>query len=379
MGLESQSALRRFKKTRGPRESPLLAIKKAQAIEYYQQRCAHIGRDGHLIDEPSLARELGYRVPNLRPNRKVYLMFCFYAFRIVNATLYLVSLVLLLGLMPLFNQASAQAQIVPSRGIETKRVSKNTIGQVPNTFDEELETDTQLKLRRDKNWNINMILYGWPRDVDGQLTVDGVQRDIDLDYDELLDVLDSQLSGKIEFEFSRWGLYLDASYVKLSAERTEGAVQIAAEEKFTILELGGYYTIYRRINDSNRPRNLKLDLLLGSRWSRLETKVRLNGLVTHQDSDEDWFDSIVGLRLRLQVSPKWKVQVSGDVGGFGLSNSSRLAANGAFLFSYEIAKGFSTYLGYRYMYVDYSSGNGADSFEYDAGARGPVIGIGFKF
>ena len=40
---------------------------------------------------------------------------------------------------------------------------------------------------------------------------------------------------------------------------------------------------------------------------------------------------------------------------------------------------FSLILGYRWLDIDYSTGEGDELFTYDVLTQGPVVGVGFRF
>ena len=45
----------------------------------------------------------------------------------------------------------------------------------------------------------------------------------------------------------------------------------------------------------------------------------------------------------------------------------------------DFADSFSLDLGYRWLDIDYSTGEGNELFTYDVLTQGPVVGVGFRF
>ena len=48
-------------------------------------------------------------------------------------------------------------------------------------------------------------------------------------------------------------------------------------------------------------------------------------------------------------------------------------------FGWQFAQWGSLQLGYRWLYMDYETGSGADRFKYDMLIQGPQIGLTFNF
>ena len=76
---------------------------------------------------------------------------------------------------------------------------------------------------------------------------------------------------------------------------------------------------------------------------------------------------------------KWKFQVAGDIGGFGLESDFTAKADVGVL--YTINKRFNLDLRYKATWVDYENGTpGTPSyFKYDTVTHCPLIGLNFKF
>jgi len=66
------------------------------------------------------------------------------------------------------------------------------------------------------------------------------------------------------------------------------------------------------------------------------------------------------------------LNLSGDIGGFGVG--SDFAWQGLVTFRWQLTERTGALAAYRYMDVDYESGNGSNRFEYDMAFSGPALG-----
>lgn len=85
----------------------------------------------------------------------------------------------------------------------------------------------------------------------------------------------------------------------------------------------------------------------------------------------------MGARLGARLGDHWRVQVRGDIGGFGVDNSD-FSWQAVTLAGYEWrVNGWNITLfgGYRALGQDYSDG----AFTWDTVVHGPVLGAQFTF
>lgn len=100
---------------------------------------------------------------------------------------------------------------------------------------------------------------------------------------------------------------------------------------------------------------------------------------TSAESDESWWDPYVGARFRWQFAKRWGMTVYGDVGGFGIGDTSDFTWQLQTLLRFHITRGFLVALGYRALGTDRVSGSGATRNGVDATYHGPLFGLGFTF
>ena len=88
-------------------------------------------------------------------------------------------------------------------------------------------------------------------------------------------------------------------------------------------------------------------------------------------------DPIVGLTLRTPAERRVLLRVYTEIGGFGVGSSFTWQVFPTV--GIRLADWASLELGYRWLDIDYSTGEGRERFAYDVLTQGPVGGVAFRF
>ena len=88
---------------------------------------------------------------------------------------------------------------------------------------------------------------------------------------------------------------------------------------------------------------------------------------------DDWFDPVVGLRGRFNLSKAFYLTAESDVGGFGIG--SDIAVQEYAALGCQITRNIFSEIGYRYLYDDFRDTN----FLYQLSLHGAQITVGLKF
>jgi autotransporter family porin len=91
---------------------------------------------------------------------------------------------------------------------------------------------------------------------------------------------------------------------------------------------------------------------------------------------DDWFDPVIGVRGRLNLSKAFYLTAETDVGGFGIG--SDIAWQGYAALGCQITRNIYSEVGYRALYDDFRD-EGADGFLYQLWLHGVQITAGLKF
>ena len=119
------------------------------------------------------------------------------------------------------------------------------------------------------------------------------------------------------------------------------------------------------------------DVTFGARINTLQGALTFKSTGTEVSQDKTWVDPIAGLTLRTAAGTPVQLRVYTEVGGFGLGSDFTWQIFPTV--SIKMGQSASLELGYRWLDLDYSSGEGNNQFGYDVLTQGPVLGFGFRF
>jgi hypothetical protein len=221
------------------------------------------------------------------------------------------------------------------------------------------------------SWKVTIAPYFIGAGMNGTTAVAGQEVKVDMSFSDNLDHLKFGAMGLVVARKGNWGFGGDAIWMSLGANGTApgpGAVTGSADVK------QGAFAFYglRRLAPV-------ADLFFGARVNTLQAGLSFNGPGARSgDGSKTWVDPIVGVQLRTPENGKrWHAQVYSEIGGFGAGST----------FTWQIfptvgvnlAKWASLEFGYRWLDIDYKSGENLTFFKYDVLTQGPVLGFAFKF
>jgi hypothetical protein len=261
-------------------------------------------------------------------------------------------------------------------------------------------------------WTFRLTPYVWATSLSGSTTVKGYTTDINASFFDILRHTQFpkglfQLAAFGEARYGRFAVLTDVAYMKLgigasqSRSRDIGRLAtlgIGASAGLTvqmiIAEVAAAYEVARWGATMSPGSGTALDLYAGGRlwWQHGDAHLTVSGMLTglgplgltltkegtlSASGTKSWVDPVVGARLRHQFAPGLNLVVSGDVGGFGAGSKFSWQAIGAL--DYDFLKTnyaiWSGMIGYKALYVDYSTGSGLTHYEYDMTMFGPIFGV----
>jgi hypothetical protein len=233
--------------------------------------------------------------------------------------------------------------------------------------DEALAMETE-----NDRWEFTLTPYAWISGTKSTATTADSETTSEIDFSEILDVLDFATMFRLELRKDRWGFFTDLLYLKVS-DSTEFRLQSGdlflpkvdadATLWFTMLEVAAAY----RFGDEQR----NVDLFAGARYVHFGLDVKFGPI--GRETDKDWIDPMLGARFHTRLSDRWGLSIRGDVGGFGVSSDFAWSAE-AFL-DYGLNKRWDLSLGYRHLDIDYDRGE----VGLDIQIFGPMFEFSRKF
>jgi hypothetical protein len=213
------------------------------------------------------------------------------------------------------------------------------------------------------DWNTDLSMYMIGASMKGDVTVRGRTAELDVGFSEILENLQLGGMGRMRVDNGQWSVALDLIYMGLGASRE---VVRGDVDQWMVEPTVGY-----RLSP-------KFEVLAGVRYNRIDAAIQFLGpMETRLTAEEDWWDPIVGGRLRLQVSEKWSFEPRFDIGGFGVGSDFSWQIDP--VVNWRVSRRASLQASYRFLQNDYSTGSGASQFRYDVLTSGPQLGLTFHF
>lgn len=116
-----------------------------------------------------------------------------------------------------------------------------------------------------------------------------------------------------------------------------------------------------------------LDVLVGGRAWWIRPKAAVPALNFSARAKASFVDPVFATRLNIKASPRLSFLLYGDIGGFGAA--SEITGQAMATANLRVARSIWLSGGYRYLHVDYKSGNVRTS----ATLAGPLLGATFAF
>jgi hypothetical protein len=221
------------------------------------------------------------------------------------------------------------------------------------------------------SWRVSVVPYFLGAAMNGTSAVAGQELAVDMSFSDLLDRLQFGAMGLVVARKGNWGVGGDAIWMALGANGMGPGPAGAAGSADMNQGAFAFYGL-RRLGPV-------ADVFFGGRVNTLQANLRFYGPGQRSaDGSKTWFDPIVGLQLRTPDTGKpWHAQVYTEIGGFGVGSSFTWQVFPTV--GVNLAKWASIELGYRWLGIDYSTGENTTLFKYDVLTQGPVLGFGFRF
>jgi hypothetical protein len=211
-------------------------------------------------------------------------------------------------------------------------------------------------------WEVTVAPYFMGAAMSGTTTVRGRDVDVDVSASDIFSNLQFGAMGLVVARKGNWGLGGDAIWMALGTTVRNTNVDFNQ----------GAFAFYglRRLGSA-------ADLTVGMRVNTLQGKLGFQALGVDVSQDKTWVDPLVGLTLRSSREHRVRLQVYTEIGGFGAG--SDFAWQIFPTLGFKLTDRFSLEVGYRWLDMDYSTGDGNDRFVYDVLTQGPVGGLAFRF
>jgi outer membrane protein OmpA-like peptidoglycan-associated protein len=238
----------------------------------------------------------------------------------------------------------------------------------------------------DSEWRYSVSPYMWLLAMNGDITVEGIKADLDVDFNDIWDELN--IGGMIEFEAwkkNRFGFFVNAMYSELGHSTNIGPLKVDPDIQGFWGETGVLYRLGTwDLSDApggNSP-TVTLATGLGVRYTYLDFNLGFKNVpLPDLSGDKDWFEPILGLGTIWDLSDRWSLSVAGNIGGMAFGSDFAWGASGIIGYRFNLFGNDDARisLGYRVLSQDYDDGHGSNKFEWDVTLHGPVVGLTIPF
>ena len=227
-----------------------------------------------------------------------------------------------------------------------------------------------------KDWHHSVYVYVMGAAIDGTAQIGPVEVPVDLSVSDVFGALEFGAMAAYRAENDTWSFSADATFMGLAGTdtteggRLNGTIDV---DQFTLMG-----TVGRRVSENT-------EFLFGVAYFDLSTDLRVTStggvpVDLAASRDADWIDPTIGLRYNRPISDKWRLNLRGDVGGFGVGSDLmyHLLAN----VQWQASETVGMVFGYRLIDFDYEDGTsdlGGNYQHYDLTEQGPLIGVSFSF
>jgi hypothetical protein len=211
-------------------------------------------------------------------------------------------------------------------------------------------------------WDVTVAPYFMGAAMSGTTAVRGREVEVDVSASDIFSNLQFGAMGLVVARKGNWGFGGDAIWMALGTTVRNTNVDFNQ----------GAFALYglRRLGSA-------ADLTVGMRVNTLQGQLKSNTLGFDVSQDKTWVDPLVGVTLRSPAEHRVRLQVYTEIGGFGVGSDFTWQVFPTV--GFKFTDHFSLELGYRWLDMDYSTGDGNEGFVYDVLTQGPIGGLAFRF
>lgn len=211
-------------------------------------------------------------------------------------------------------------------------------------------------------WTAFVAPYLMGAAMGGTTTVRGFEVDIDLSASNIFSNLQFGAMGIAIARKGNWGFGTDLVWMALGT--TVGDTDVDFNQ--------GAFAFYglRRLSPT-------AELTFGMRVNTLQGELTFKGPDITRNQDRTWVDPIVGVNFQTPSRRRMQLRLYAEVGGFGAGSDFTWQVFPDL--SINLTKTASLEFGYRWLDLDYATGEGNEQFRYDVLTQGPVLGFAFNF
>lgn len=233
---------------------------------------------------------------------------------------------------------------------------------------------------QDDAWKFGVTVPLWAPQINGNVTLRGIQQNVDVSFSQLRDHLDASFSLGLNAQKGKFGMFGTVGYMKFSG----GNSVFSDNLKFLVANAGVSWLLIK--TETEHP--FVLAGTAGVRYWYTDNSLGISPHILPPPYDTHGFngnnvqnvvDPVIGLRASQYFTRKLHLDVSGDGGGFDINNDTDWTWSVTGVLAYDFAKWFTLSAGYSALALDESNGSGNSKNGVDLIFNGALVNLTFKF
>ena len=235
------------------------------------------------------------------------------------------------------------------------------------------------------DWRFIISPYGW---LAGQATDVGGEK-IRQSFNDLLSLTNIGFQLNTVVMYKDFIFLADGTFANLGANAEEGPLTVDLNIIQYILDLKLGYLVFSDIDFSEDKviRGWSLEVNAGAKYWKndveVDYKVQINNppplIEGSIQEPQAWWDLMIGVKSRIFLSESVLLGITGNIGGFGVGNSSKLSWDFTYVNTFKVSELISVTAGYRTFKYNREDGEGSDKLETTVHVFGPLLGVSFVF
>lgn len=231
-----------------------------------------------------------------------------------------------------------------------------------------------------KDWGFSLTPYALlaanSTDVDGE--------PLRQSFNDLASITNAGFQVISTVRYKRLFVTFDGTFATLGIKENQGPLAIDVEIEQNIFDLKAGYRVFSNfdLKSNDIIDGWAIDVGLGAKYWKNNVNVAyslvVNDIPILEDKlviPQEWWDLMLGMRLKFVVSPKFLVGVAYNAGGFGIGNSSKFAYDFTYVNSFNVHKNILINAGFRsFMYRRVDMQNG-EEINTKVSVLGPMLGL----
>jgi len=249
------------------------------------------------------------------------------------------------------------------------------------TIAQDTKSDFQ-EVNKRKDWSFSISPYAW---LAGNATDVGGEK-LRQSFNDLSSLTNFGFQMATTARYKRITATLDWTYAHLGAEMGNSALTVDAHVYQWIVDSKLGYIVYDKIDyqEDNVIAGWSLEANIGAKYWVNDINVDYTLLIFDKfpiegniGEKQDWWDLMLGLKSNFILSKSVLLSIGGDVGGFGIGNSSDFAWDMSYANTFKVSELILVTAGYRSFRYKRIDGTGDDELKTKVHAYGPFIGVSF--